>query len=125
MSYKNYQPGLARRLKYSIELYERRRRRVSTQIPSQQPFIVASTAVMKNSFVKGLMSEKLLHNSSVHVLLHDINNFNNTHVCPICIEPFVVYDIYRKLVCNHTFHVKCIDKWFVNETNCPYCRRCI
>lgn len=120
MTYKNYQPGLARRLKYSIELYERRRRQLF--MPTQQPFILAGISVMKNSDAKGLVSEKLFDNSSVHVML---NEFNSSSMCPICIEPFVLHCIYRKLVCNHIFHVECIDKWFVSETTCPYCRNCM
>jgi Ring finger domain len=111
MSYKNYPPGLARRLRYSIELYERRRSSINQNV-TVQPF----------NYTKGLVFEKLLHNSVVGVVLH---KFNDTTVCPICIEPFIVYDIYRTLVCNHTFHIACIDRWFVDNQKCPFCRHCI
>ena len=46
--------------------------------------------------------------------------------CSICIENFCCGEYQRTLVCNHTFHKKCIDKWFKKDKNeCPICRRVI
>ena len=43
--------------------------------------------------------------------------------CPICIEEFCCGQYQRTLECNHTFHKKCIDKWFKKDKNdCPMCR---
>ena len=27
------------------------------------------------------------------------------------------------LICSHTFHQKCIKKWFKESTTCPLCRK--
>lgn len=29
---------------------------------------------------------------------------------------------WRRLNCNHTFHVSCIDRWFARDFHCPMCR---
>ena len=39
--------------------------------------------------------------------------------CSICLDNIT---IKRKLLpCNHTFHYKCINKWFKNLHRCPLC----
>lgn len=47
-------------------------------------------------------------------------------ICPICHKEFVSGEYYRTLpICNHSFHKKCIDKWFRKdnaEMRCPLCR---
>ena len=43
--------------------------------------------------------------------------------CSICIEDFCCGEYQRTLNCNHSFHKKCIDKWFKKDKNdCPMCR---
>ena len=43
--------------------------------------------------------------------------------CPICIENFCCGEYQRTLNCSHSFHKKCIDKWFKKDKNdCPMCR---
>ena len=43
--------------------------------------------------------------------------------CPICLESFKLNEGYRKLNCEHTFHKKCIDRWFLSgHKECPMCR---
>ena len=41
--------------------------------------------------------------------------------CTICLENLIT-DKY-KLECHHTFHTKCITKWFTKSRTCPVCRR--
>ena len=44
--------------------------------------------------------------------------------CPICLEKYKIGEYKRKLhFCNHIFHKKCIDKWLINNINCPICRK--
>lgn len=46
--------------------------------------------------------------------------------CPICLEYFLGGEEYRQLICNHNFHLQCIDQWAVNdldELSCPICRK--
>ena len=43
--------------------------------------------------------------------------------CSICLDNFVCGEYKRKLNCNHSFHKKCIDRWFKKDhTECPMCR---
>ena len=46
-------------------------------------------------------------------------------ICPICYDEYKANQYKRVLEkCGHTFHKKCVDKWFVNHPNleCPLCR---
>ncbi|KMZ74857.1 hypothetical protein ZOSMA_121G00310 [Zostera marina] len=43
--------------------------------------------------------------------------------CPVCLEDFEEEDIGRSLpVCEHSFHVKCVDMWLKSNSTCPVCR---
>lgn len=42
--------------------------------------------------------------------------------CAICYE--AVRD-GRRLACNHTFHVGCIDAWLTKSRTCPMCRAAV
>lgn len=46
--------------------------------------------------------------------------------CSICFDTYKINQYKRKLNnCNHTFHKKCIDKWFkknIDNMTCPICR---
>ena len=47
-------------------------------------------------------------------------------VCAICHDNYKLNEFKRELnICQHTFHKKCIDKWFLNNKNleCPLCRQ--
>jgi hypothetical protein len=46
--------------------------------------------------------------------------------CPICLETFQLGEFHRTLECTHSFHKKCIDKWFKKDhCDCPMCRKII
>lgn len=48
--------------------------------------------------------------------------------CAICCDTLEVNNDTIKLICDHTFHKKCIKQWFETSSNnnnvlcCPYCR---
>ena len=42
------------------------------------------------------------------------------HTCAICLETTKRTD--KKLKCKHSFHPKCIMKWFETSIECPQCR---
>jgi hypothetical protein len=47
-------------------------------------------------------------------------------ICSICHDNYKMNEFKRELnICGHIFHKKCIDKWFLNNTNleCPLCRQ--
>ena len=46
---------------------------------------------------------------------------NTEDECCICYESKLSGNIIE-LECTHTFHEECINKWFINSANCPYCR---
>lgn len=44
--------------------------------------------------------------------------------CPICLGEFSDGQKVRVLPkCNHGFHVRCIDTWFLSHSSCPTCRQ--
>lgn len=53
----------------------------------------------------------------------------NGYMCVICLENFKAGLYKRILECGHTYHKKCVDKWFMvldNEkraTRCPICKK--
>lgn len=50
----------------------------------------------------------------------------STDICSICRCQFKCGEYFRKLpICNHIYHKKCIDKWFIKDEQnmkCPVCR---
>jgi hypothetical protein len=47
--------------------------------------------------------------------------------CPICMEEFLVDDVVSwspclQGTCSHVFHHRCIKKWLLRHSNCPFCR---
>lgn len=42
--------------------------------------------------------------------------------CPICLNSI---DVGAKLICNHVFHISCIQMWIENKNICPLCRAII
>lgn len=43
--------------------------------------------------------------------------------CAVCLGELEDQELVRLLPnCRHTFHVACIDKWFVAHSSCPVCR---
>jgi hypothetical protein len=43
-------------------------------------------------------------------------------ICSICRDNFEYIDITRQLICEHIFHINCIDTWFTKNKTCPECR---
>ena len=43
--------------------------------------------------------------------------------CTICLD--VLNTNKYTLICNHSFHTKCITEWFEKSRTCPMCRRVI
>ena len=63
--------------------------------------------------------EQVQGGSTVRIL--DISDGTNT--CTICQDDMSVGNTIRTLnTCQHTFHISCIDTWFVSNVRCPVCR---
>ncbi|XP_074563955.1 NEP1-interacting protein-like 1 [Curcuma longa] len=44
--------------------------------------------------------------------------------CAVCLQDFIHGDTARMMpMCNHIFHVVCIDVWLVKHASCPTCRQ--
>lgn len=43
-------------------------------------------------------------------------------ICSICHDLMDHSDIRRIIHCQHTFHQRCIDRWFEENPHCPVCR---
>lgn len=55
-----------------------------------------------------------------------LKNENLDDSCPICNENYNSDKICRKnKLCNHFFHMKCIDTWYSNKNTCPECNQII
>jgi len=55
-----------------------------------------------------------------------IKNDNLEEICPICNENYMTDKICRKnKLCNHFFHMKCIDTWYSDKNTCPECNQII
>nr|XP_010327007.1 RING-H2 finger protein ATL20-like [Solanum lycopersicum] len=47
----------------------------------------------------------------------------NSLTCPICLVEYIPGDSIRIIpVCQHCFHVQCIDEWLKMKSTCPVCR---
>lgn len=43
--------------------------------------------------------------------------------CAVCLSQFSEQDMLRLLpICNHAFHIHCIDTWLLTNSTCPLCR---
>lgn len=47
-------------------------------------------------------------------------NVANITTCTICLEDFLEEDWIKKLPCSHMFHERCIDKWLLKTSHCPF-----
>ena len=52
--------------------------------------------------------------------------FGESGTCVVCQEDFNDGDRIRSLnKCKHMFHMKCIDPWLIQKSECPLCRTAI
>jgi hypothetical protein len=122
------EPGLLRRLAYGRCVYYRNRRRNLIAVGNNITNIYARrNALVPEAYELNVLDQsqdynkvqlslcKLLKNSTVGL-------GNNDMSCVICLENYEKKTITRKLICNHTFHITCIETWLSNATTCPICR---
>ena len=124
MNYLHLPPGLTRRMAYSNYLENRRRRRFNNTYLHISPirrqninridFSYESLFQLQDVKV-GLISKNILNKSKVKI------NTNNDF-CVICQEDIKNNDIIREINCKHSFHINCIDNWFVENKKCPMCK---
>jgi len=58
---------------------------------------------------------------------HVCCDISNEESCPICLDPIVHNSKVLKILCGHTMHLECADKWFstcimsAKAAKCPLC----
>lgn len=78
--------------------------------------------------LQNLQKPNLITSNIIKTQLGKYNKINHLNKCeencPICMNNYKLHEGYRILKCDHMFHKKCIDKWFLkgNHNNCPLCR---
>ncbi|XP_074266270.1 RING-H2 finger protein ATL3-like [Silene latifolia] len=69
---------------------------------------------------RGLDSHKL---RSLPIVVYDPKNFKEGLECSVCLSEISQGEKVRVLpICNHGFHLECIDMWFKSHSTCPLCR---
>ena len=127
MSYTNLPPGRNRMLAYSNYLETRRRynRIVLSPITTYRYSIIRRDEGISLNYdtlsrledVKiGLINKRMVLNTKVSL------NKDKELFCVICQEKVEENKIIRSLKCTHSFDLECIDKWLVNNKNCPACK---
>ena len=43
--------------------------------------------------------------------------------CPICLEDYYEGAVLRHLLCRHSFHRDCLDRWLKHKATCPICQQ--
>jgi len=56
-----------------------------------------------------------------HTTVHTLTEHSEAN-CAICQDAMVVGQVTRRLHCQHTFHLSCVDVWFSSRPTCPTCR---
>ena len=74
--------------------------------------------VKKKNVLLPLFNKNL---SKITVNDNILNNYDN--LCSICLIDFKKEEKIIKLNCNHMYHKECIEKWFLKNSNCPFCRK--
>ncbi|KAA8548960.1 hypothetical protein F0562_000644 [Nyssa sinensis] len=61
--------------------------------------------------------------SSLPVFLYSSKTHPESLECAVCLSEFEENEKGRLLPkCNHSFHIACIDMWFLSHSTCPLCR---
>ncbi|KAI8617693.1 hypothetical protein BC830DRAFT_80950 [Chytriomyces sp. MP71] len=72
----------------------------------------------------------VLRRPAPHTLMHALEKLDGNvdtaltdedAVCVICLHQYEDGDRVRKLVCDHHFHVQCVDEWLRCNKTCPLC----
>ena len=135
MFYTSLPPGRTRMLAYSRFLDLRRERTINRRFlntliispirtpDTQTSFIVNINRNLDYEFMTtledvkiGLINKKILDNSKIEL------SSKKDDICVICQEDIKLNDIVRIIKCKHSFHINCIDKWFIENKKCPMCK---
>lgn len=80
----------------------------------------SNNIIHNNNFFNNKSEINDLLGKSIYIHKHDNHYLNE---CIICLDS-LNHKQYKRILphCNHFFHKKCIDKWFLKNSCCPICR---
>jgi isocitrate dehydrogenase kinase/phosphatase len=114
------EPGLYRRLAYGEYIRTRHRSRITFDTYQNSDYMedLDYRNLVELQDVKNGLSDKEL---SV-VFKNDV--LVNEFFCSICQEQQNQHQTFanKTLICDHTFHNRCIKKWLSKNKSCPICR---
>ncbi|XP_031255831.1 RING-H2 finger protein ATL64-like [Pistacia vera] len=89
-------------------------------------FFLSSTTNFTNNNHIGALPNQALDLSTlkkIPTFVYASNTHKHQPECAVCLSEFEDEEKGRVLpMCNHSFHVDCIDMWFHSHSNCPLCR---
>lgn len=89
-------------------------RRIVYESPEELSIRLANTGLKRKAL------------NAIPIVIYSCNSKLSGTDCPICLAEFVDGEKVRVLPkCSHTFHVKCVDTWFLSHSSCPTCRNCL
>ena len=66
---------------------------------------------------------KNMRRSSIKAIKYKKVKESTEQECSICLDTIKVGEFEKTLSCKHSFHKKCIDRWFKKDNDsCPMCR---
>ncbi|KAL3515707.1 hypothetical protein ACH5RR_022609 [Cinchona calisaya] len=88
---------------------------------------VSSTVIIQGSSTTCKECESLSNDDLKKLPCFEYKEEDRIHnkECVVCLESFKIGEQCRLLpICNHRFHVSCIDSWLLKTPSCPVCRSC-
>jgi hypothetical protein len=80
---------------------------MSIEIYNELKVLDIKINILKNSYEIGKIEKNLDDNINCAICLKKISLNKNCKVLPVC---------------NHKFHIKCINEWLDKNNSCPSCR---
>lgn len=106
------EPGLQRRLAYG-DLIRRRGDRPIRYLTTVENY---EDLVNLEDVRVGARLRDIIEQTHLYICVEEI-------LCVICQDKTCpMFDVVRRLRCQHTYHANCIDKWLVDSHKCPLCK---
>jgi hypothetical protein len=104
-------PGRERRLAYGNYI---RNIHMNRNIDNVGSGIVDIVIINNKNNKNGILLNELIIKSNIYFT-------KDIFLCSICLNE-KNDNIIRRLICNHDFHINCIDLWLSCNKTCPICR---
>nr|XP_048273608.1 E3 ubiquitin-protein ligase RLIM-like [Myodes glareolus] len=73
-----------------------------------------------NSQRRGLTKEQI-----DNLTVRSFEESDALKTCSVCFREYTTGNKLRKLPCSHEYHIYCIDRWLLENSTCPICRRAV